>query len=327
MITKQKETFRQIHTVQKPGVLEGMRLSIALGWLSTAIEETGAEMEVVAGATATAPSSTSSSSSNSTSSSKEQEMQGQGKNKVCGKCAYDGRKVAFIAQPSSHARGHVHEQYVKNHPKNSRVDLIWKSARRKIHIIIFLISPHFYENYGVLGFLFRCRFPVSPCGSAHVRVRHWGNSAEIRISIVPVDSQEGAVDSKQQTELRFSGSVCSCRQQKGTFRQIHTVQKPGVLEGMRLSTALGWLSTDFYFVVVFRCRPVRVRTSEYDTGVTFIFRYNFLVSPCRSAHLGVRHWETGSADTSGRNSPDRTQNLANSITGESNVAVECGIRL
>ncbi|MQM06962.1 hypothetical protein Taro_039799 [Colocasia esculenta] len=27
------------------------------------------------------------------------------------------------------------------------------------------------------------------------------------------------------------------------------------------------------------------------------------------------------------NSPDRTQNLANSITGESNVAVECGIRL
>ncbi|MQM14701.1 hypothetical protein Taro_047634 [Colocasia esculenta] len=39
--------------------------------------------------------------------------------------------------------------------------------------------------------------------------KHAQKSAEIRISIVPVDSQEGAVDNKQQTELMFNNELRS----------------------------------------------------------------------------------------------------------------------
>ncbi|MQL84794.1 hypothetical protein Taro_017288 [Colocasia esculenta] len=41
------------------------------------------------------------------------------------------------------------------------------------------------------------------------------HSTEIRISMIPVDSQEGAVDSKQQTELRFAGLCVSVDSNQG----------------------------------------------------------------------------------------------------------------
>ncbi|MQL81163.1 hypothetical protein Taro_013615 [Colocasia esculenta] len=63
-----------------------------------------------------------------------------------------------------------------------------------------------------------------------------------------MNGKKGAVDRWLQTELRFAGLCVSVDSNQGICRQIHTVQNLGVLEDMRLSTALGWLSTELYIM-------------------------------------------------------------------------------
>ncbi|MQL73278.1 hypothetical protein Taro_005635 [Colocasia esculenta] len=75
-------------------------------------------------------------------------------------------------------------------------------------------------------------------------VRGWlSRFEELCLSVLSTGKKE-AVDRWLQTELRFAGLCVSVDSNQGICRQIHTVQNPGVLEDMRLSTALGWLSTD-----------------------------------------------------------------------------------
>ncbi|MQM08111.1 hypothetical protein Taro_040967 [Colocasia esculenta] len=72
---------------------------------------------------------------------------------------------------------------------------------------------------------------------------HTRKSAEIRIKVVADDSQEGAIDRLQQTELNVCWSVSICRQKQDGCRQLHTV--PVILEFRKagLSTSMSCLST------------------------------------------------------------------------------------